>query len=417
MPKNTISLILAGGEGKRLTPLTLDRAKPAVPFDGKYRIVDFALANHFNSSLRRIYVLLQFAPHSLALHIQRSWEAACGMYEFVRPLYPKMRNEAEQRYTGTANAVLQNWNEITAEGHDVDTVTIFAGDHIYIMDISQAIQYHRQKASDFTVCIAAVPIDLAANELGVLQVDSSNRITRFLEKPPRDQIPEIPGRPGYCYVSMGNYVANLKTLGEFLAQDASNVNSQHDFGKNIIPDMMRGKCKVYAYPFDRNEIEGQPVHYWRDVGTIEAYYDAHMELLRPDEEPPLNLTNPHWKIPTFNDNLPSADIVGGTFVNTRLAGGVNIQKGGMFTCSSIGRGMSFGRDVEVHACILIANSHIGDNCVMRHVICDKNVTIPPNTKIGYDREKDEKLFRVVTLSEEEGTYITVIPKGYQFQTT
>ncbi len=412
MPHNTIGVILAGGQGSRLDPLTRHRAKPAVPIGGKYRIIDFVLANFFNSNIRKLLVMTQYAPASLSQHIQTFWIPLTGFGESIEVMSPKMRSEDESRYVGTADAVWQNWDTISSKRYDAEYVAIFGGDHIYKMDISQVVAYHKAKNSAFTICVDMVRVEVAAKQLGVLQVDANNRIIAFLEKPPIEDIPHISDRPGWCYASMGNYIGDIHSLKEILAADAADEDSEHDFGKNVIPRMHAKGMRLYAYPSTLNEIEGQPVFFWRDVGTLQAYYKTCMEML--EFVPPLNLNNTHWPVPTYPDNLPSARFLG-TDVHTAhvsTAGGVVVDDAQVHWSS-------LGRNVFVQKGAVVRGSHLFDGVVVSHgatlrnVICDKDVNIPANHSIGFDRAADAQNFHTEDLNGH-GEWITVIPKGYVF---
>lgn len=410
MPDKTLGIILAGGQGSRLAPLTIDRAKPAVPY-GKYRIVDFVLANIVNSNIRHALVLTQYAPQSLYTHIQEFWSRMTGYRDSIVIAPPKMRSEEEQRYDGTANAVWQNWDMVLRELYCAERVAIFGGDHIYVMNVSQVVEYHTRKESAFTICVDEVTADEAADTLGVLQVDAENRVIAFVEKPPRGEVPEIPGRKGFCYASMGNYIANTDVLGTTLRLDATNELSSHDFGRDIIPAMLARDMHVYAYPFHLNTIPGQDVPYWRDVGTLQSYYAACNEALW--YVPPLNLANIAWPIPSCPDYLPGARILGDhaytAFVG--MAGGVVIDDARV-TWSSLGRRVMVRKGAVLHGCHLFDNVDVGAGAQLRHVICDKHVTIPPGTHIGYSREADVARFHVESLNENQ--WLTVIPEHYTF---
>lgn len=409
--KNTIAVVLAGGRGKRLQPLTLDRAKPAVHF-GKNRIIDFVLANFFNSGLRKIVVVPQYAPKSLYEHIQRFWIPLTGMGESITLVPPKMRYDDEAQYLGTANAVWQNWDTLTSEWYNADLAAIFGGDHIYTMDVSQVVKFHRKRSSALTICVDVVPIAMAAGQLGVVQVDTSNRIIGFIEKPPHGRVPEIPDRPGYCYASMGNYIADMRALGPILAEDAQNTASEHDFGKDIIPLMHARNFPLYAYPFHLNEISGQEVHFWRDVGTLGMYYAASNEML--EFVPKLNLNNPRWPIPTFPDNLSPARFLGERVHVSHIstAGGVVVDDASV-TWTTLGRRAHVQKGANIHASILFDNVTVGHGAQLLRVICDKHVVIPPDVRVGFDRAQDEdRGLHVEHLSDTET--ITVIPKRYTF---
>lgn len=412
MSKKTISVVLAGGQGSRLNPLTAHRAKPAVPFAGKYRIIDFVLANLFNSGMRNILVLTQYAPGSLFRHIQTFWIPLTGLREKVQLLSPKMRSPYELQYRGTADAVWQNWESITREGDDAQYVAIFGGDHIYTMNTSQVVDFHKEKGAAFTVCAIRVPIESASNKLGVLRVDKDHRVIDFVEKPSLANVPQIPGHPGFCYASMGNYVANIDILGKALSEDAKNTESTHDFGNDLIPQMHRDGLPVYAYPFDMNIIEGQVGHYWRDVGTLVDYYQASLETL--EFVPPLDLVNPNWLVPSYPDNLPSARFVGRVngICHVTTAGGTVVDDANI-KWSVLGRYVNVQKEATVEGSILFDGVVVGQRSYLKKVICDKDVRIPDDIQVGINRKEDEKRgFHTEPLSDEE--WITVIPKWYKF---
>ncbi len=411
MPEKTLGIVLAGGQGSRLAPLTDARAKPAVPF-GKNRIVDFVLANVVNSNIRHILVLTQYAPQSLYSHIQQFWIPMLGYRDSITITPPKMRSVDEQRYVGTANAVWQNWDMVQRERYTAERVAIFGGDHIYMMDVSQVINYHRKKESVFTICVDVVTVEEAANALGVLEVDENNRVIGFVEKPPQDEVPEIPNKKGFCYASMGNYIAETDLLGTVLQRDADDTESSHDFGKDIIPALIAHNRDVYAYPFDLNKIPGQDVPYWRDVGTLQTYYAACNEALQ--YVPPLNLANPAWPIPSCPDYLPEARVLG-EYAHTAFmgtSGGVVIDDASV-RWSRLGRRVMIRKGAVLHGCHLFDNVDVGEQSILRYVICDKHVRIPPNTLIGLDRVQDDaRGFHTEVL--DANTWLTVIPEHYTF---
>jgi glucose-1-phosphate adenylyltransferase len=413
MPQNIIGVILAGGQGSRLDPLTRHRAKPAVPIGGKYRIIDFVIANFFNSNIRNLLVLTQYAQASLSQHIQTFWIPGTGFGESIEVMPPKMRSEDESRYLGTADAVWQNWDTISSKRYGPTHVAIFSGDHIYKMDIAQVLAYHREKRSSFTICVDVVPVEVAANQLGVVQVDANNRIIGFLEKPPLEDIPHLPKRPGWCYASMGNYIADSALLGTFLKEDANDDLSKHDFGKNVIPRMHEQQVRLYAYPSTLNEIEGQPEFFWRDVGTLQAYYQTCMEML--EFVPPLNLNNRHWPIPTYPDNLPSARLLGEDVhaSHVSMSGGVVVDDA-VVRWSTLGRNVFVQKGADVKGSHLFDDVIVGPNAQLRNVICDKDVVIPAGAVVGYNRAEDEARFGATTDLNGHGEWITVIPKGYEF---
>jgi glucose-1-phosphate adenylyltransferase len=321
LTRGTLAVIMAGGRGERLRHLTEDRCKPATPFGGKFRIIDFALSNCVNSGIRQISVLTQYKAHSLIQHIQRGWGYLRGEFgEFVE-IVPAQQRKGADWYMGTADALWQNIELIRA--HRPLHVLVLAGDHIYKMDYGPMIGFHVEKEADITVGVVEVPV-VRAREFGVLGVDESNRVLSFLEKP-RDP-PPMPGRPDMALASMGIYVFNPRLLERLLRADAEDRSSAHDFGKNIIPDAI-DKLRVFAYPFE--DVRTKAQNYWRDVGTVDAYYEANMELTRVSPE--LNIYDEQWPIWTYQEQLPPAKFVfddddrRGAAIDSMVSGGCIIS--------------------------------------------------------------------------------------------
>jgi glucose-1-phosphate adenylyltransferase len=404
--RQILSMVMAGGRGERLHPLTLERAKPAVPFGGKYRIIDFVLSNLVNSELTAIYVLIQFKSQSLLEHIQSAWPYHDPRgREFITAVPAQMRT-GESWYRGTADAIYQNFNLI--ENHDPELVAVFGGDHVYRMDVRQMTAFHRKRKADVTV--ATIPVPLAqASAFGVMQVDEEGRVVGFEEKPERPA--PMPGRPDMALASMGNYLFKPKTLKPILADDAKR-QTDHDFGKTILPSIYKDQ-RVFAYDFATNDVpgrvKGEEVGYWRDIGSIRAYYDANMDLKNPD--PIFNLYNHEWPVHTAHSDDPPAKFVfdetgrKGEAVNS-LAGEGTILSGGRVQDSII------GRNVFVHSFSLVAESivmdgvDIGRHCKIRRAIIDKDVKIPSGSEIGFDPERDRQRYFV---DPESG--LVVIPKA------
>lgn len=407
MKKNVLVMILAGGEGKRLYPLTLDRAKPAVPFGGKYRIIDFVLNNFINSEYYKIKILTQFKSDSLNRHVARCWPMPPFLNQFV-DLVPAQMRLGQEWYRGTADAIYQNLNII--EDENPSLVAVFGGDHIYKMDVSQMVDYHKMQAADLS--IAAIPVPISqASEFGIIEVDSMFRVTGWQEKP-KQNIREIPGRPGWALASMGNYIFNRTVLVEELLLDAANEQSAHDFGKNVIADMIQKGRRVFVYDFATNTVPGQsPIEqgYWRDVGTIDAYWEANMDLVTPS--PIFNLYNREWPIKTFSYQAPPAKYVfdqeerRGFATDSIVADGCIISGGRLIRCvlSPFCRINSYSL---VEESILMHGVHVGRHAKIRRAIIDKGVEIPPHSRIGYDRAEDEARGFYVS----EGG-VTVVPKG------
>jgi glucose-1-phosphate adenylyltransferase len=384
-----LGIVLAGGKGTRLFPLTKERAKPAVPFGGKYRIIDFVLSNFINSGIYSVYVLTQFRSQSLLQHLAEGWQAGSLLKsQFVIPVPAQMRSPDETWYQGTADAIYQNINLV--EQSDPDVVVIFGADHIYRMNVTSMIEYHIVKKAEVTVAAIPTPRDMA-RELGVIEAAENGRILAFHEKNP--DAPSMPGDPNRVFASMGNYVFSTRTLLKLLHDDAAEESSQHDFGHNILPKLA-GKAEIYAYDFQTNRIPGEPPDaepYWRDVGTIDAYFDANMDLR--SVKPALNLYNQAWPLRSSSYPDPPAKF---TFDDENRRGQAidSIVSGGCILSGGVVRNSILGRNVRVHAgalvedCIIMDRCDIGRRAKLRRAILDKNVRIPPDTTIGYDREAD-----------------------------
>jgi glucose-1-phosphate adenylyltransferase len=404
--KDVLTLILAGGKGTRLEPLTRDRAKPAVPFGGLYRIVDFTLSNCINSGLRRILVLTQYKARSLDRHIAAGWGfLSRELGEYVEVLPPQQRID-EHWYKGTADAIYQNIYSIEKE--DPNYVLILAGDHIYKMDYGDMIRAHLDQKADLTIGCIPVPLR-EGSSFGVMHVDQDDRVIRFQEKP-REPAP-IPGDPQHCLASMGIYIFAARPMYELLCQDATHGDSDHDFGKNIIPGIINSS-RVYVFRFrDKNR---KAVPYWRDVGTLDAYYQANMDLVEVD--PVLNLYDREWPIRTFQHQLPPPKFVFGDEGPRSLArrGEAHdsmvcqgcIISGGHVSKSILSPNVRVNSYAVVDNSILFEGVDVGRHCKIRKAIIDKDVKIPASTTIGYDLEHDrERGFQVT----EQG--IVVIAKA------
>lgn len=394
LTRNTLVLILAGGEGSRLKDLTKWRAKPAVPFGGKYRIIDFALSNCVNSGLRKIGVLTQYKSHSLLRHLQRGWgfmRAEIG--EFVELLPAQQRTEEKAWYKGTADALFQNMDIM--QRHNTEYVIVLGGDHIYTMDYAKMLAQHVNSGADFTVGAIEVPLDEATG-FGVLAVDDDMKITRFDEKPANPE--PIPGKPDMALASMGIYVFSTRFLYETLSEDAGDGSSSHDFGKDIIPARIKDSMAM-AYAF-RDEKTGLPA-YWRDVGTLESYWRANMELCAV--EPELNLYNRAWTIWTYQTQNPPAKFVFDEDGRRGEAIDSLVSAGCILSGAKVKRSVvSFAVTIESHSFIkdsvILPKVTIGKNCRITRAIIDKETEIPDGTIIGEDIEEDRKRFHV----SEEG---------------
>ncbi|MBM3990115.1 MAG: glucose-1-phosphate adenylyltransferase [Planctomycetes bacterium] len=403
--KETLTLILAGGQGERLRPLTDKRAKPAVPFGGSYRIIDFTLSNCIHSGLRRIFLLTQYKARSLEEHIRFGWNFLPRRLEQFISTRPPHHQGKGLWYQGTADAIYQNLD--TIEEERPRHVLILAGDHIYKMDYSRMIREHLIHRSALTIGAVKIPAS-EARHFGILQVDARGRVTSFVEKP-KTNAPEIPGQPGFCLASMGIYVYETDELLRRLRTDAADPKSSHDFGKDIIPRMIE-EVPVYAHNFIDRDGSEQP--YWRDVGTLDALYDANMDLLSVN--PKLNLYDLDWPIYSLWHADPPAKTVldessgrRAEVTESLLCPGV-IVSGGKVRRSILGNRAFVDEHALVEDSILFGGVVIGKGAKVRRAILDKWVKVPDGFEIGYDRAQDAKLFTVT----ESG--ITVVPAGYDF---
>lgn len=400
-----LTMILAGGEGTRLAPLTGVRAKPAVPFGGNFRIVDFVLNNFVNSDLLQIFVITQFKSHSLMKHLSRAWRVTGLTNRFIDPI-PAQMQTGKHWYLGTADAIYQNIHLI--HGLDPEHVCVFGGDHIYKMDVRQMLDFHRQVGARLTVAAIPVPVS-EAHEFGVIEVDNQGRMIGFEEKP-KTNPKTIPGRPGYVLASMGNYIFEAATLVTALKEDAKKIDSKHDFGHNIIPELFP-TGDVYVYDFSSNVIRGEQeecIGYWRDVGTIDSYFEANMDLIAI--EPPLNMYNKYWPLRSYTPPVPPAKFVHDTVGRTGQAVSSMVAAGSIVSGSSVYQSiLGYNTHVHSHAqieqSVLMGNNDIGRGCQIRRAIIDKDVKIAPGTVIGHDLALDKERFHV----SPEG--VIVIPKG------
>ncbi|HBR20955.1 MAG TPA: glucose-1-phosphate adenylyltransferase [Nitrospiraceae bacterium] len=405
--KDILALILAGGKGERLHPLTIHRAKPAVPFGGKYRIIDFTLSNCINSGIRKIAVLTQYKSLSLNRHLALGWEHLLSpeLDEFIISVPPQKRVD-ERWYEGTADAVYQNIYFIEKEAPAY--LLILSGDHVYKMDYSEMFNFHLSKGAAGT--IAAIEMDREkASSFGVVEVDEESRIIGFKEKPKKPK--SMPGSPNQALVSMGVYLFNPQDLLSELMSDAF-CSTAHDFGKNIIPDMIKTK-KLFAYNFrDENKKEAK---YWRDVGAISGYWEANMDIASVD--PMFNLYDKKWPIRTYQPQHPPAKFV---FAQERKGGRLGIAldsivcdgciiSGGRVQNSVLSPNVRVNSWADVRESVLMENVEIGRHCKIKKAIIDKDVCVPEGTVIGYDIESDKKLFHV----SPEG--VVVIPKGVKIK--
>lgn len=403
-------IVLAGGEGKRLMPLTADRAKPAVPFAGIYRLIDFALSNVANSGYLKIVVLTQYKSHSLDRHVTKTWRMSTLLGNFVAPI-PAQQRIDKNWYLGSADAIFQSLNVIHEERPDI--VVVVGADHVYRMDFSDMVRQHVETGAGVSVAAIRQPISLA-DQFGVIEVDDSNplKIGAFLEKPTDPK--GLPDSPDEVLASMGNYVFDSDVLIDAVTKDHDLESSKHDMGGDIVPAFVN-EGGAYVYDFKSNDVPGSTDRdrdYWRDVGTIDSYYDAHIDLI--SIHPVFNMYNYEWPIYTSYGPFPPAKFVHG--VQGRVGEALNsaISPGVVISGARV-QGSVISPNVRVHSYATVDDSvildgvEIGRNCQVRRAIIDKNVRVPPNTRIGYDQAEDEGRGFSVT---ESG--VTVIGKGYQF---
>ena len=410
MQVRVVAFVLAGGKGTRLYPLTKERAKPAVPFGGRYRIVDFVLSNLINSGIYSNYVLIQFRSQSLLQHLRDGWEVTGLLKEhFIIPVPAQMRSGGDNWYRGTADAIYQNINLI--EQADPHFVVIFGADHIYRMNIREMLEFHMHKRAQVTV--AAIPVSQdQAREFGVIEAAPDGSIVAFHEKNP--DAPTIPGDSDNVFASMGNYIFSTNLLLRALYADAKDPGSSHDFGRNILPSLV-GRAALFAYDFRTNRIPGDPPiqeAYWRDVGTIDAYYEASMDLR--SVTPALNLYNRQWPLRTAGYSDPPAKFIfdeqgrRGQAVDSIVSGGA-ILSGGLARGSILGRGVRIHSGAVVEDSVLFDNCDIGRRARVRRAILDKNARVPEDAEIGYNPELDRQRYHVTEsgIVVVEGTRSTV----------
>jgi glucose-1-phosphate adenylyltransferase len=394
LTKSTFAILLAGGRGSRLHELTDWRAKPAVPFGGKFRIIDFTLSNCVNSGVRRVAVATQYKAHSLIRHLQRGWSFLDGRFDDFIDIVPAAQQVSEDSwYQGTADAVYQNLNIIRSSKPEF--VLILSGDHIYKMDYGRMLAFHARSKADLTVACIEVPL-ADANQFGVMSVDDDGRIRKFAEKPEKPE--PIPGNPSMALASMGIYVFNADFLFEHLIRDAQQHDSSRDFGKDIIPYSVP-RNRVFAHRFSDSCV-GAPTdgkHYWRDVGTVDAYWEANMELTKVTPE--LNMYDSAWPIWTYQEQLPPAKFVfndedrRGMAVDSLVSGG-NVISGAMVRRSLLFSNVRTNSYSLIEDSVILPEVEIGRHAVLKRCVVDKGVTIPEGLKIGVDPETDRKRFRV-----------------------
>jgi glucose-1-phosphate adenylyltransferase len=396
--RDAIAVLLAGGQGERLWPLTRDRAKPAVPFGGMYRIIDITLSSCINSNLRRVFVLTQYKALSLNRHIRMAWSPLAGLGEYIEVIPPQMR-VSQQWYQGTADAVYQNIYSIGSERSKF--VFILSGDHIYKMDYSRMLKQHVDSGADVTVATISIPVEQAAKQFGVIEVDKDYRIMGFEEKPAQPK--ESPHHAGHCNASMGIYIFNTHLMIPILLADSEDPKSHHDFGKDILPRII-SKHRVFAYNFvDENRKDAL---YWRDVGTLDAYYEANMDLV--SVSPVFNLYDTSWPLRTWIHQYPPAKFVFadpermGVATDSIVSGG-SIISGGRVMRSVLGADVRVNSYADVSECIMYNHVNVGRHSRIRRAIIDRHVSLPEGTEIGYDTEADKRRFHVT----ESGIVVVV----------
>lgn len=382
-------MVLAGGEGKRLMPLTADRAKPAVPFGGSYRLVDFVLSNLINSGLRRVCVLTQYKSHSLDRHVTQTWRMPTLLGDYVTPV-PAQQRLGPRWFTGSADAIFQSLNLVFDESPEY--VAVFGADHVYRMDAMQMVEAHIDSGAGVTVAGIRTPRG-QAHSFGVIEVGPDGRtISNFLEKP--TDPPAIPGSENESFVSMGNYVFSTDVLLEALRADAADPASVHDMGGNIIP-ALTAQGLAHVYDFAENIVPGATARdagYWRDVGTLDSYHDAHMDLV--SVHPIFNLYNRRWPILTNLPPYPPAKFVEGGNAHDSMVGAGSIVSGAHVRTSVVASNVAIEAGAYVEGSVLMPGVKIGRNAVVRHAILDKSVVIPDNVQIGVDLERDRGLYTV-----------------------
>jgi glucose-1-phosphate adenylyltransferase len=402
----TLAMILAGGAGTRLEPLTRERAKPAVPFGGRYRIIDFVLSSFANSGVLKMNVLTQYKSDSLNKHLSRTWRMSAFLGHYVETVPAQMRTGLDW-YRGSADAIYQNLNLIADE--EPEFIFVFGADHIYRMDMRQMLDFHVNNRADCTVAAIPVPIE-QGREFGIIDVGPDGQMRNFLEKP-KDP-PPMPGNPKLCLASMGNYLFSTDALVQEIVRDAAEETSSHDFGKSILSRMFE-KSRVFVYDFAQNNVPGQEPKergYWRDVGNLDIYYQANMDLVEVD--PVFNLYNDRWPIYTHVHNYPPAKFVFADAPSGRVGHATDslvsegcIISGGQVNRSVLSPKVRVNSFSEISDCILFENVQIGRRCKIKRAIIDKNVEIPAGMTIGYDPAEDKRRFHVTPGG------VVVIPKG------
>jgi glucose-1-phosphate adenylyltransferase len=394
-----LAMIMAGGKGERLQPLTRERSKSAVPFGGRHRLIDFVLSNFTNSELPSLYVLVQYKSQSLIEHVRLAWRTSGLLPDFFVTVVPPQMRSGAAWYRGTADAVLQNLNLI--DDFNADVVAIFGSDHIYRMDVTQMVAFHQESGADVTIAARPVPVADAA-KFGVLGVDRAGHVVEFAEKPARPMA--MPDDPDRALVSMGNYLFSRQALVDGLLADARR-STDHDFGRSIIPELVPAG-RVYAYDFQTNEVPGvkpyEEVGYWRDVGTIDAYWEAHMDLL--GESPRFDLDNRYWPIRSEHHPGPAARFIGGDVDNAQI-GEASLVKRATIRNSILGRSVWVNEGAVIEDSIVMDHTTVGKGARLRRAIVDRFNIIPADTEIGVDRAQDRRRFHVAPSG------LVVVPRG------
>jgi glucose-1-phosphate adenylyltransferase len=402
---HVLCMVLAGGEGKRLAPLTLDRAKPAVPFGGHYRLIDFPLSNLANGGYRKIVVLTQYKSHSLDVHISRTWRLSTFLGNYVTSVPAQMRR-GPHWFLGSADAIFQNLNIIEDEGPDF--VFVFGADHIYRIDPRQMLDHHIDSDAGVTVAGIRVPRD-EADRFGVIDTGQGSKIAHFLEKPAPTEVTGLPDDPDQIFASMGNYIFSADALVDLLHDNAARDNTRHDVGGDLIPSMVEAGV-AHVYDFTTNVVPGQEstTHYWRDVGTIDSYFDAHMDLV--DDFPAFDLYNSEWPIHTLGRTAPPAKVVndgvhGSSSVRRSLLCDGAVISGARVRDSVLSPGVRVAGGALVEDSVLLDDVAVGEGAQVRRAILDKNVVVPPGARIGHDPEHDAEHYTV------SAGGVVVLPKG------
>ncbi len=398
-PERIVAFVMAGGKGRRLHPLTAERCKPAVPFGSRYRVVDFVLSNLINSGIDSIYLLVQYKPQALIEHIRKAWVISPLLPDQFVTVVPPQMDKGAELFRGTADAVYQSLRLI--EMHRPDLVAVFGADHVYRMDVRQMVWFHRERRADISVSAIPVPLEQASN-FGIVAADPDGRIHEFQEKPERPN--PMPDDSRRAYASMGNYLFNTDVLVEALIQ--AHERGETDFGRHVLPRLLENR-RLFAYDFSRNEVPGmkpfEEVGYWRDIGTVDAYFDAHADVL--GAEPPFDAFNPQWPIFSSNYQGPVARILGGEIENSLFGAACVVHRGARLRNCIIRREAVVEADVELEDCVIMDYARIGRGARLRRVILDRHNVVESGTEIGFDREGDARRYPVTPGG------VVVVPRG------